>query len=377
MIISIDVSSTMYGTGVGNYTLNLVNNLLKIDKINQYKLFFSSLRQPLPLEIAKLSTKSNVKIYHYKLPPLALDFLWNRLHILPIEFFIGKCDVFHTSDWTQPPTLKAKTITTIHDLVPFLYPNWSHPKIIATHTSKMKWAVKECQKFVCVSKQTKDDLLKIFPKIDSAKCPIIYEAAEKKYSDFLKLSKTTQIQKKNKIKNLYDLDKYVLVQGTREPRKNLLNLSLAFEKFIVNHSKSKIILAITGKTGWGQQIESKSSHIKILGYIPENDMVALHACALLLATPSFYEGFGMPLVKSLYVGVPVLVSQNTSLSEIAGNSAILVDPNSVESIYLGLKKILTNKKLHQQLSINALKQSKNFSWIKTAKETLAIYNNLC
>lgn len=376
MIIGIDVSSTMYGTGVGNYTLNLVNNLLKIDKINQYKLFFSSLRQPLPPEITKLSTKSNVKIYSYKLPPLALDFIWNRLHILPIEFFIGKCDIFHTSDWTQPPTIKAKTITTVHDLVPFLYPHWSHPKNIATHARKMSWAIKECKNLICVSQCTQIDLLKLFPKINPSTTSIIYEAAEKKYADFLKLSKFIQLQKKNKIKNLYDLDKFVLVQGTREPRKNLIHFSLAFEKFIKLHPKSKIVLAIAGKSGWGQEIQSKSSHIKILGYIPEKDMVALHASAMILATPSFYEGFGMPLVKSLYVGVPALVSVNTSLSEIAGNAAILVDPQSIDSMYLGLKKILTNNKLHQQLSINALKQSKNFSWVKTAKQTLEIYNKI-
>jgi len=373
MIIGIDVSSIMYGTGVGNYTLNLVANLLKIDKTNQYKLFFSSLRLPLPLEIKKFSAYPNVKIYTFKLPPLALDFLWNRLHILPIEFFIGKCDIFHTSDWTQPPTLKAKTLTTIHDLVPFLYPHWSHPKNIATHNRKMKWAIKQCSKFICVSQNTQKDLQQVFPQINPQQITVIYEAAEKKYADFLKLSTAVQNQKKNKIKNLYDLDKYVLVQGTREPRKNLLNLSLAFEKFIKLHPKSKIVLAITGKSGWGQEVESKSGHIKILGYIPEKDIVALHASAILLATPSFYEGFGLPLVKSLCVGVPVLVSQNTSLSEIAGNAAILVNPNSTDSIYLALEKILTNSHLYQKLSHNAIIQSKKFSWLTTAKQTLNIY----
>lgn len=376
MIIGIDVSSVMYGTGVGNYTLNLVQNLLKIDKSNQYKLFFSSLRQPLPPEIEKLSVYKNVTIHKFKLPPLALDILWNRLHILPIELFIGKCDIFHTSDWTQPPTIKAKTITTIHDLVPFMYPQWSHPKNIATHKRKMSWAIKQCQNFICVSENTKKDLVKTFPKINPNKISVIYEAAEKKYSDFLKLSKTVQTQKKNKIKNLYDLDKFVLVQGTREPRKNLMNLSLAFEKFVAAYPKSKIVLAITGKLGWGQGVESKSPHIKILGYIPEKDMVALHSSAMVLATPSFYEGFGMPLVKSLFVGVPVLVSDNSSLSEIAGNSGVLVNPSSVQSIYLGLKKILTNSKLRHQLSQNAIKRSKLFSWQKTAKHTLDIYNKL-
>lgn len=376
MIIGIDVSSVMYGTGVGDYTRNLVANLLKIDKTNQYKLFFSSLRLPLPPEIKKFALYSNVKIYSFKLPPLALDFLWNRLHILPIELFIGKCDIFHTSDWTQPPTLKSKLVTTVHDLVPFLYPQWSHPKNIATHGRKMNLAVKKCQQFICVSQTTKTDLLKLFPKINPQNCPIVYEATEKKYADFLKLPKSDQLQKKNKIKNLYDLDKFVLVQGTREPRKNLINLSLAFEKYIKTHPKSKIVLAITGKSGWGEGVTSKSSLIKILGYIPEKDMVALHASALILACPSFYEGFGLPLLKSLTVGVPVLTSANTSLSEIADDSAVLVDPGSIQSIYLGLDKILSNSQFRTRLATKAKTRSLQFSWLHTAKQTLDIYNKL-
>ena len=165
MIIGIDISSIPYGTGVSNYTLELTKNLIKIDKTNIYKLFFSSLRQPLPPEIKKLKKYTNVKIYHFKLPITFLEILWNKLHIFPIEFFIGKCDIFHTSDWTQPPAKKAKLITTVHDLTPFLYPQWSNQKIISTHTQKMKLATKYCSHFICVSKNTQKDLLKLFPKI--------------------------------------------------------------------------------------------------------------------------------------------------------------------------------------------------------------------
>lgn len=376
MVIGIDISSTIYGTGVSNYTDNLVKGLIKQGKHHQFKLFFSSLRGPLPEFYNQLSKLPNIKIYKYKLPPLLLDILWNRFHILPIELFIGKCDVFHCSDWTQPPVFKAKLITTIHDLVPFIYPNWSHPKIIATHLRKMKFAVLECHHFICVSQNTKNDLLKVFPQINPNKCSVIYEAAEKKYSDFMKLSKSIQDKKKSKIKNLHDLDKFILVQGTNEPRKNLINLSIAFEKYIKLNPKSKIIMAITGKKGWGQVIQSKSPKIKILGYIPEKDMVSLHASAIILANTSFYEGFGLPNIKSLTVGVPVLTSINSSLSEISGNAAILIDPSSIQSIYLGLKKILNNSQLRTRLSQKAITQSKGFSWEITAKKTLDIYKSL-
>ncbi|MFA6007076.1 MAG: glycosyltransferase family 1 protein [Candidatus Shapirobacteria bacterium] len=378
MIIGIDVSSIAYGTGVSNYTLNLVRHLLKNDRQNTYKLFFSLLRQPLPKEISELAKYKNVKIYHYRLPPTFLAILWNQLHILPIEFFIGRCDVFHTSDWTQPPTLKAKTITTVHDLTPFLFPQWLSPKIVTTHQRKMFWAAKECQNFICVSQNSQKDLLRIFPKINSQKTSVIYEAAEDKYSDFLKLSPEIQNRKKSAIEKQYGLKKFILSQGTREPRKNLTRLIAAFNLYHQKHPESKVELAITGKYGWGKDIlQFKNSRIKILGYIPEKDMVALHASALFLAYPSLYEGFGLPLVKSLKLGVPVLTSCTSSLPEVVGNSGILINPNSIESIFQGLQKLISSSTLRKKLSQKSLLQSTKFSWDITAKQTLNIYKKIC
>lgn len=377
-IIGIDVSSTAYGTGVSNYTLNLVRHLLKNDRQNTYKLFFSSLRLPLPKEISELSKRyKNVSIHSYRLPLTLLAFLWNKLHILPIELFIGKCDIFHTSDWTQPPTIHAKTMATIHDLTPFLSPQWLHSKIVSTHYQKMYWATKKCRHFICVSENTKTDLLKIFPKISPQSCSVIYEAAEDKYSQFLKLSPEIQKQKKDNIEKQYGLKKYILSQGTREPRKNLPKLIAAFNLYQQKYPNSKVELAITGKYGWGKDVLHLKNHrIKILGYIPEKDMVALHATAIFLAYPSLYEGFGLPLIKSMKVGVPVLTSNTSSMPEVVGKSGILVDPSSVDSIYQGLQKLLSSATLRKQLSVKARQTASKFSWDQTALNTLDIYSKL-
>jgi len=377
-IIGIDVSSTAYGTGVSNYTLNLVRHLLKNDRQNTYKLFFSSLRLPLPKEIIEFSRRyKNVSLYSCKLPLSFLSFLWNKLHIFPIELFIGKCDIFHTSDWTQPPSIKAKTLTTVHDLTPFLYPKWLHKKIVTTHHQKMYWASRKCQHFICVSENTKNDLLKIFPKINPSKCSVIYEAAEDKYGEFLKLSKEKQAQKISSIEKQYGLNKYILSQGTREPRKNLPNLIAAFNLYRQKYPKSKVELAITGKYGWGKDVlHLKNPFIKILGYIPEKDMVGLHAKALFLAYPSLYEGFGLPLIKSMKLGVPVLSSNTSSMPEVVGNSGVLVEPNSVNSIYQGILKLLSSSSFRHQLSQKSIKNASKFSWDITAVKTIDLYKQL-
>jgi len=105
-------------------------------------------------------------------------------------------------------------------------------------------------------------------------------------------------------------------------------------------------------------------------------MVALHAAALFMAYPSFYEGFGLPLVKSMAVGVPVLTSNTSSLPEIAGEGGIIVKPNSIQSIYKGIEKLLSNKKYRQKIASKAIEQAKLFSWSKCASETLDLYSKL-
>lgn len=376
MIIGIDVSSVSYQTGVSNYTLNLVKNLIKIDKTNHYKLFYSSLRLPLPQEIKNLSQNQNVSIYHYRLPPTLLQLLWNQLRLIPIEFLIGKCDIFHTSDWTQPPTLTAKTITTVHDLTPFLHPEWHHPKVVKTHARKMFWAAKKCFHFICVSQNTQSDLFKLFPQINPRQASVIYEAAEDKYSHFLKLSPTEQQQKKDAIKKQYKLNNFILAQGTREPRKNLNRLIEAFLDFTKKHPQTKIDLAITGKYGWGDDISTKDNNIKILGFIPEKDMVSLHASAICLAYPSLYEGFGLPIIKSFSVGVPVITSNNSSLIEIANNGAILVEPTSVSQISQAIEKIVLSPELQKTLGKKGQEIAAKFSWVNTAHQTLQVYTSL-
>ena len=378
MIIGIDISSIPYGTGVSSYTLNLVKYLIKNDSSNIYKLFFSSLRQKLSPEIKKLKKKyKNVKIYHYRLPPTFFEYIWHHLHILPIELFIGKCDIFHTWDWLEPPTRHAKTITTIHDLVPILYPKWQHQKTISNFKTKLKLASQCASAFICVSQNTKLDLKKLYPQINPDKIFVVYEAAEDKYRCFQKLSPSIKNQKIEKIKKLYDLNEYILAQGTREPRKNLKRLIEAFILFKRQNPSTNIELVIGGKYGWGNDVSHlRHPYIKILGYIPEKDMVALHAAALALAYPSLYEGFGLPLVKAMSLGIPIVTSKTSSLPEVVGNAAILVNPNSTSNIQNALTKIIKSEKLRQKLIKRGLLQAQKFSWDLTAQKTLKIYQKI-
>src|SRR3989338_8991629 len=163
MKIGIDVSQLVYSnTGVANYLENLVQCLLKVDKENEYILFFSGLRRKVQKSKFKSQNyNSKLKIKTFKIPPILLDTLWNRLHIVPIEWFIGDVDVFISSDWTQPPTKKAKKATILYDLIVHKYPNETDKKIVDTQRRRLTWVKKECDVVFCISESTKKDAMEI------------------------------------------------------------------------------------------------------------------------------------------------------------------------------------------------------------------------
>jgi len=177
MRIGIDISQIVYdGTGVGRYMKGMVRTLVRLDKANDYILFGSSLRQRHKFHsfYKELSEKNKrVKLVALPFPPIILEIIWNRLHILPIEWFTGAIDVFWSSDWTQPPLVHAKGITTIHDMTPFLDPDSSDSKIVAVHKRRIKRAQEECSAFLCDSLATMRDVRTLL-RIDSKKLFVVY-----------------------------------------------------------------------------------------------------------------------------------------------------------------------------------------------------------
>jgi len=177
MKIGIDISQIVYeGTGVGTYVRKLVSELIAQDKINDYVLFGASLRQRNKFFSFYRSLACDPKRVSLKtvaIPPTILDFLWNSLHIAPIEWFIGPVDVFWSSDWTQPPLAKARGVTTVHDLSIFKYPESFHKTILSVQKRRLRRAKQECIAFLCDSKATQSDLINLL-KIDKSNTNVVY-----------------------------------------------------------------------------------------------------------------------------------------------------------------------------------------------------------
>jgi len=370
MRIGIDISQLAFpGTGVATYTRNLVENLLRIDKENEYILFYSSLRKDIKNAGLKIGEK-HVELKNYKLPPLFLEFIWNRLHILPIEEFTGHLDIFHTSDWLEPPA-KCPKVTTVHDLAIFKYPETFSPKgghnIVSNLRRKLAWVKRESRVIIAVSENTKKDIVKILD-IPSEKIKVIYEAGDEVFRKKSSLRSIENAKKKYGISG-----NYILAVGTLEPRKNLKRLIMAFSRVRRNSSLS---LAIAGNAGWGGELEGlqgKTLGVKFLGYVPKEVLAPLYAGAQCFVYPSLYEGFGLPILEAMASGCPVVTSNISSLPEVAGEAAVLVDPENIEDIARGIKEAISKRK---ELIRKGFERARQFSWEKTASQTLGVYREV-
>lgn len=175
MKIGIDISQMAYeGTGVGEYTKQLVKRIVDIDDKNEYILLFINRKYQIEnIKYQIKSKKSNFKIKTIRLPISWLEFFWNRLHVFPIEWFVGDVDVFLTSDWLEPPTQKARKVTTIHDLSIFKTPESFDKKIISVHKRKLAWVKKESNLIMCDTLATKKDVMDILG-IEKERLKVVY-----------------------------------------------------------------------------------------------------------------------------------------------------------------------------------------------------------
>lgn len=358
MKIAIDASQIIYETGVSVYTKNLIRSLLKIDKINSYLVYGGSVRKFYELKdrLRKVTyERKNTDTLLFPISPTMSDWFFNRSNVFNIDYLIGRNDVFHASDWSQPAT-SAYKVTTVHDLVPLLFPKMTHPRIVDVHKRRLERVKRYADKIIVPSNTTRDDLLKLGYSQD--KIVVIPEAVD---TDFIKPEKkdVNITLKKYRIN-----EKYLLVVGSN-PRKNIDRIISAFERIRTDLAMKLVVIG---------EIKKPISvrNVIFLGHIPINDVVKIYCGAEALVYPSLYEGFGLPILEAFAMGIPVLTSNIGGLKELAGGAALLVDPYSTDSIRDGITKLLSNRIEYIKAGKEELKK---YSWEKTALMTLEVYKS--
>ena len=355
MKIALDISPLSSGhkiRGVGTYTANLVEALKQYDRRNSY-IFFT------------------------------------RTELVPKDADLVHYPYFDPFFLTLPLLKPAKTVVTIHDLIPLVFPEWFPSGI----RGRIKWEIQKLslrgvKAIITDSKCSKKDIIHFtgFPK---DKIHVIYPAPGPEYR---RLNNTLLM---HRIRVKYNLpEKFILYVGDVNYSKNILGLIKAF-RFYTSEvsprvkrggpSTSEVKLVLVGKAFLDESLRETHQLLQLikslglnekvlrLGWVPKEDLPAIYNLAAVYCQPSFYEGFGLPVLEAMSCGCPVVAAKGGSLPEIAGEAAFYVDVDNTDNIAEGIQEVFSSEETQKKLSQKGLAQAKKFSWEKTAEETIGVY----
>ncbi len=395
MNIGIDIRPLMSSTraGVGEYTYELLDAIFKIDKTNKYFLFYNSYSD-VSSNIPKWS-QDNVHYVSTKWPNKLFNMAVKLFNFPKVDKILRKSllrtlhspssnlDYFFSPNFnfTSLPT-NTKSVLTVHDLSFEFFPEFFSTKRRLWH-----WAInpkKQCEQAAIIitpSENTKRDIVDIY-NIPAGKIKVIYPGVNC-HLEFISGSfpapREIPKQVRDDIQKKYDLPgKFILFLGTVEPRKNITGLIEAFEQ-CYSLLPTAYSLIIAGHTGWNDQNIFKAvqkspakDRIHFIGSIKETDKHILYSLASLFVYPSFYEGFGFPVVEAMSCGTPVITSNRSSLPEVTASAAYLVNPNRPSELAKAIIDMLTNETLRENFKKLGLEQAQKFSWTKSAQEFMGL-----
>ncbi len=356
--------------GVGHYTYYLVKNLLKIDKRNEYVLFFDY-----RVTKTKEFKQKNSEIKYFPFSEYKKFLPFSYSHMLISAFLArAKLDLYHSPANVIPYTYSGPSVITVHDLAIYKHPEWfPRGQKFSTRLLVPK-SLNKAKKIIAVSKATKKDIIKLF-KIPNQRIEVIYEGVFREKAKV----KFESLKRKYKI-----ADNYILFLGTVEPRKNLVGLVHSYNELIKQKRFAKYQLVIAGAKGWKEGEVFKTirklkleDQVRYLGYVAHQDKIGLIKNSTIFIFPSYYEGFGLPILEAMELGAPVITSNTSSIPEITDHSAVHINPAKEEEITKALVKVLGSSALRRKLKHAGYNQAQKFSWQKTAKQTLAVYRNTC
>lgn len=358
MRIGVDaLSLNKKNTGIGKYTIKILN---KICEHSNHKIFlFSSnadeIKEFFNEDINIIQVPLSNKNKYLR--------ILNEHFILPIISRKYDLDLFFCPFYTSPTLSKIKKVVVVYDMIYKKNDDKdSFSRALYRHIFFTR-SIKKADKIITISEYTKSDILKYFPNLSNIN--VIYLGA----IDYV--NKT-----KSRPKMINENDKFLLTVGSITPRKNNIRTIKAFES--LKNENLKIVIAGDVVPGQSEEVleyikkNNLSDRVIVTGYISDEELAWCYENAEILMYCSLFEGFGLPPFESMQSGTPVIASNVTSIPEVLGDSAILVDPYNIEEIAISIKSILNNNDLKNQLIEKGYKHYKKFNWDKTAKQTIEI-----
>ena len=375
MRIALDYTAGIrQGAGVGQYVRSLVDAMLAQDTRNQYTFITSghpTAEHPFP-------TAPNAHGRSVGISDRYLNILWYRWRVpLYANYFTGPADIYHGLDFGLPPLFgKVRKVVTVYDLAFVEHPEAAVPSLVAYLNKVVPESVAASDVVAAISHATKQTLIEHYKtppeKITVIPCGVAPHF--QRVTDPILLESTRQ---QFALKH-----PFVLSVGTLEPRKNHIGLIKAFDE-ARHDTNGPAMLAIAGGKGWlyeeTQQLVSDlklEDKVRFLGRVSEQELLTLYSLADVFAFPSFFEGFGIPPLEAFACGTPVITSNTSSLPEVAGDAALLIDPHDSHNIAEAIVRILSDETLREEMMRKGYAQAQHYTWAKAAEKMLSIYQQL-
>lgn len=368
MRIAIDIRK-YHDFGIGTYIRNLVHELARIDKETEYVL----LCRPADLDGIGLS-QANFRMIPEPSPPYSVS---EQIRI-PIALRRERIDLFHAPHYVLPPLIHCRSVVTIHDCIHLMFPQYLPGRLAHAYARGQIWtAAHRSDRILTVSETSKLDILRRF-RIPADKVTVIYNAIDER------LAKPPADEDFERVQARYQLkDPFALYVGNIKPHKNLERLIEAFYELRQEPAFESLKLVIIGDEISKYQALRRTvhrhklhKHVRFFGFVPLDTLAVLFRLARIFVFPSLYEGFGLPPLEAMYLGTPVVTSNVSSLPEVVGDAALLVDPYDTASIADGMRRALTDEDLRQWLRERGKARAREFSWRQSVAHVREVYGEV-
>lgn len=297
----------------------------------------------------------------------------NLLYELPIDSFRGSAyDIFHGTNFTIQPIRKRRSVVTIHDLAFMRDPSSTSRKIYRHHSKWVPYSAKVADRIITVSEHAKRDIIDLL-NVPEKKISVTPLAADARFQP----SSAETIH--NTLQKYHLPHRYFLFVGTLEPRKNLIGLLRAYAMLKQTyHTETKLV--VVGAKGWTydpifQFVKdgNLTEDVVFPGFIPDDDLPAVYSGSIAFVFPSWYEGFGIPLLEAMGTGIPVIASNCSSIPEVVQDAGILIPPDRPEPWAEAMHELETDNRLRVEYGFRSMKRAAEFSWKQTYEKTKQAY----
>lgn len=374
MRITIDLSPAIHQkAGLGRYARTLAEHLIAQDQANQYTAFAYGTFKPelLPPSLRALP-RANMPL---GARPWRMGVWLAHALSVSLDRVFPSTDLFHATEHLLPPFKNAKTIFTLHDLIFQFFPEYHLPLNRWFLVNAMPHFLRRADAIIAVSECTKRDAIANY-QLRPEKINVIYEGVNPALTPERDEQKITQARARY-AKN----QPFLLFVGTIEPRKNIIALVDMLCTLRQRGYPHRLLIA--GRKGWLYQStfdhvkkSGMGSEVDFLDFVPDADLPALYTACDAFIFPSLYEGFGLPPLEAMACSAPVVCSNSSSLPEVVGDAALLVDPKDVSAIAAAVERVITDRALREELRAKGMKQAAKFSWERAASQTLRVYDKV-